>query len=294
MAEVNLTGKSLPERVMAVRDSLSPSERRVAQYMESMPTAELVFANAEKLGRLSRSSDATVVRTAQKLGYAGLPGLKREVGAVLSASQHPAERLSRQLSALGEDIDRLRATVFDDAVEALQLTMGSLSDEALQRAISALAQARDIHAFGYGNSEAGARHLARTAVRMGFRATASDSTGLMLADSLLKIRHGDAVVVFQPGRRLRELDVLFEHVASVGATSILVGGEDLMADVADVVDIGLTVMHGTTRIAAESVPMLATASVLTFGLSLVQEERSLQNRELFTHLRQRITGMPRT
>src|SRR5690606_24530520 len=110
----------------------------------------------------TRTSDATVVRTARKLGYSGLPQLKREVGQALSsATVHPAERLSRRIAALGSDISAMRRRIFSDAIESLELTQNALDDGQVQEAVGALAHASSIFVYGYGGSELGARHLAR-------------------------------------------------------------------------------------------------------------------------------------
>ena len=68
------------ERVGERGDSLAPAERRVAQLLlELGPEATLLSAAAlaEQLG----TSDATVVRTAKSLGYAGLAELRRALAA---------------------------------------------------------------------------------------------------------------------------------------------------------------------------------------------------------------------
>lgn len=280
---------SLADRVSEVLDRLSPSETRVAQYLNAMPTEELIFANAEQLGRLTRTSDATVVRTARKLGYTGLPQLKREAGSGLGeASAHPKERLSRRLSALGSDLGAVREQIFADAVESLELTREAIDDTELQNAVGAMAHADTIFVFGYGGSEHGARHLARTANRMGYDARAVGDTGLMLADSVMRISHGDAVVIFQPGRVLHDIEVILEHATSVGAKTILVSGERLHKQLAKAYDIGLLAIRGSAHLTSEALSSIVVADVLGYGLSALDEERAMQAREQLTHVRQRL------
>ena len=73
-----------------VRDSwpeLTTAERIAAQHMISQPPTSLLFTSAQELGRGSGTSNATVVRTLQRLGYEGLPDLKRDL-----ASATPREK----------------------------------------------------------------------------------------------------------------------------------------------------------------------------------------------------------
>jgi DNA-binding MurR/RpiR family transcriptional regulator len=286
--EVDSSQRSLSERVSRALTSLSPAETRVAQYLKAMPTEDLIFANAEELGRLTRTSDATVVRTARKLGYTGLPQLKREAGNTLGTNADPKDQLSKKLAALGSDLGSMRRQIFADAAESLELSENALDDAELQRAIGALARAETIFAFGYGGSELGARHLARTANRMGYNARAIGDTGLMLADSAISISHGDAVVIFQTGRRLRDIDVLLEHTAAVGATSILVSSEILHEELAGVYDIGLVAIRGSAKVSAEALTPILVADVIGYGLSALDEERAMQAREQLTHVRQQL------
>lgn len=280
---------SLADRVTRQLDKLSPSETRVAQYLKSMPTEELVFANAEELGRRTRTSDATVVRTARKLGYSGLPQLKREAGNGLSsAAVHPKERLSRRLAALGSDLGAMRRQIFADAIESLELSQNAVDDAQLQAAVGALAHADSIFVYGYGGSELGARHLARMANRMGYDARAIVDTGLMLADSIMRISHGDAVVIFQPGRRLRDIDVILEHATSVGARTVLISGERLHDELSDSYDVGLIAIRGSAHLSSEALSSIVVADVLGYGLSALDEDRAMQAREQLTHVRQRL------
>lgn len=281
---------SLAERVTRQLEQLSPSETRVAQYLKAMPAQELIFANAEELGRLTRTSDATVVRTARKLGYSGLPELKREAGVGLASAEHPRERLSQQLTALGSDIGSARDRIFADGIESLELTRSAVDDSQLQAAVGALAHAQTIFAFGYGGSELGARHLARTANRMGYDARAVNDTGLMLADSLMRVSHGDAVVIFQPGRMLHDIEVILEHTASIGARSVLISGERLNRQLRGSYDIGLLAVRGSAQLSSEALTSVVVADVLGYGLSALDERRAMQAREQLTHVRQRLIG----
>lgn len=279
---------TLANRVSAALERLSPSETRVAQYLQAMPTEELIFANAEQLGRLTRTSDATVVRTARKLGYTGLPELKREAGNRLGAGAHPKERLSQRLAALGSDIGSIRAQISADAIESLELTREAVDDAELQAAVGALAHADTIFTFGYGGSELGARHLARMLARMGYDTRAIGDTGLLLADALMQVSHGDAVVLFQPGRVLRDIEVILEHANSVGAKTILVSGERLHDQMAGAYDVGLLAIRGSAQMSAEALSPIVVADVLAYGLSTLDEQRATQAREQLTHLRQRL------
>ncbi|MDO0930936.1 hypothetical protein QQY66_04315 [Streptomyces sp. DG2A-72] len=82
-----------------------------------------------------------------------------------------------------------------------------------------LAESREVLCCGVAACELAARHLARSLGRVGRRARFVGDTGVALADALLALGQGDAVVIFQPGRELSELTVLVERARAVGARS---------------------------------------------------------------------------
>ncbi|NED79610.1 transcriptional regulator, partial [Streptomyces sp. SID11233] len=94
-------------------DQLSASERAVAQYLTGAPPQRLLFASAAQLGTASGTSNATVVRALQRLGYGGLPALKRDLAADFTAAVSPEERLKQRVAHVGKDLGTIWDDVFD-------------------------------------------------------------------------------------------------------------------------------------------------------------------------------------
>jgi DNA-binding MurR/RpiR family transcriptional regulator len=278
----------LLRRIQGVSKDLSPAERRVTQVIAKMPPEQLVFANAEELGRLTGTSDATVVRTARRLGYSGLPELKRAVGESLVPRPTDSEIVTRRLANLPGDVTELVGRIVSDAQESLELTAHAADAGPLQAAFELLARADTVVGFGYGGTELPARHLVRALSRLGFRAWYAGSTGFMLADDLIRIRSGDTVVVFQPGRRLHDLDVLINHAKAAGASVVLVSDTKLADHYRERVDVSLLAMRSQGHLSAEALPSLLIADVLVSGMALLDEGRVTSTRAEFTELRNQI------
>lgn len=170
---------------VAIRDQwndLSTSERAVAQYLVSAPVEQLLFASAQQLGAASSTSNATVVRALQRLGYAGLPALKRELANDFTSAVAPEVRLKRRIAHVGQDLDSIWTDVFDEAQERIDQARRLTGPDSLKRAVAVLAEAREVLAYGVAASEPGARHLALALGRIGRRARAVSETGFALAD----------------------------------------------------------------------------------------------------------------
>lgn len=279
----------------AIRDQweeLSASERAVAQYLVSAPVEQLLFASAQELGAASSTSNATVVRALQRLGYAGLPALKRELANDFTSAVPPEVRLKQRIAHVGRDLDSIWGDVFDEARERIDHCRRLTGPEALRRSVTALAEAHEVFCYGIAASEPGARHLSLALGRIGRRARFVSETGFALADQLLALGQGDAVVIFQPGRRLVELTVMMERARAVGAKVILVTDE-LGEAYADRVEAVLTAPHTPTGITAESLTGLLVADALILALATLDETRAVESSHQLTALREQLLNPKR-
>jgi DNA-binding MurR/RpiR family transcriptional regulator len=263
---------------------LSASERVVAQYLANTPPENLLFASAQELGTASGTSNATVVRALQRLGYAGLPALKRELAADFTSATAPEERLKQRIAHVGHDLEQIKDRVFDEAAERLEQCRRLLETDVLKQAVQTLADAREVLAYGVGASELAARHLVLKLRRAGRRARFVGATGFTMADEMLDLGRGDAVVILQPGRSLREFTVLTERARAVGASVVLVTDEpsSLLAGRADVV---ISAPHTPTGITAESLAGTVVMDTLVLALASLDEHRAVETSHQLTVLR---------
>lgn len=283
-------GAGLARLRAAVRDqweTLSTSERAVAQYVVSAPVESLLFASAQELGTASGTSNATVVRAMQRLGYAGLPALKRELTSDFTSAVPPEVRLRQRIAHVGRDLDDIWGEVFDEAQERIEHARRLTPGESLRDAVGFLAEAPEIHCYGVAASELAARHLALALGRIGRRARYFGDTGFTLADRLLAVRQGDAVVIFQPGRALTELTVLIERARAVGARVVLVTDE-LAELYGPRVDAVLTAPHTPTGITTEALTALVVADALLLALATLDEGRAVETSHQLTALREQL------
>lgn len=276
----------------AVRDSweeLSASERAVAHYLVSAPVEQLLFASAQELGAASGTSNATAVRALKRLGYGGLPALKRELAADFTTAVSPEVRLQQRIHHAGRDLDGVWNDVFDEAQERIEHGRRLTDSETLKRAVAALAEAREVFCYGVAASELAARHLALALGRIGRRARFVGATGFALADPLLSLDRGDVVVLFQPGRELAEIELLVDRARTVGAKVLLV--TDTLAETyADRVEAALTTSPSPTGITTESLGGLLVADALLLALAALDEPRAVETSHQLTALRERILG----
>ncbi|MEV0386219.1 MurR/RpiR family transcriptional regulator [Nonomuraea sp. NPDC050643] len=281
--------EQLRAQVRQLWDELSPAERAVCHYLISASPEQILFASAQELGSATGTSNATVVRTMQRLGFGGLPGLKRALAAEFTSAVAPDVRLKQRISHVGQDLSGIWERVFDEARERVEHCSRLLDPQTFKKAVELLVNAPGVFVYGAGASEPAARHLALKLNRRGHRARAVSATGFSLADDLLSLAHGEVLVIFQPARRLKEITVLIDRAHAVGAGIVLISDE-LVGPLADRVDAVLAAPHTPTGITAEPLTGIIVADALLLALDSLDESRSVEHSHQLSALREQLIG----
>src|SRR5437762_6503874 len=96
-----MSRRAFDERFKAGLGDLSPAEAQVARFFREN-REEVLVASAAALASRIGTSDATVVRAAKALGYAGLDELRRDLADELRQNLTPASRVARTLGEVGD------------------------------------------------------------------------------------------------------------------------------------------------------------------------------------------------
>ena len=150
------------------------------------------------------TSDATVIRAIQALGFAGLRDLKRTLEQWLGPALSSSEKMSTTVSNLTSDVN----TAIDFVLEGHLYTCNVLPEpenrHALAQAVALLVQARQVAIFGIGASGILADYTARLFNRIGLPATALNRTGIGLAEQLIALQRGDVLIMMAQKSAHRE------------------------------------------------------------------------------------------
>lgn len=247
--------------------SLGPAGRRIVAYIDHN-RAKALASSALEIAASTHTSDATVVRTVQSLGYAGLGPFKLALAGALERATTPADDMRRTLAEIGasaaEAIDLVLAA-HEEAIAVLRATQAKAQ---IAAAVGTLHAAERIVVFGIGPSSALAAYAAMMLGRGGRRALTLDQTGIRLADQLLDLRPGDALLIVAYSRISREVATLVDEARRLGLPVVMmtdVIGTKLarLADVAVAIPRGRTeriALHGGTFVALEAL-LLGLASL---------------------------------
>jgi DNA-binding MurR/RpiR family transcriptional regulator len=259
-------GKLLGSVLRSANEQLGTTGRRVAKFIDE--NRQVVLASsAAALGARIGTSDATVLRTVQTLGFASLADLKIAIlksGLVSTPADHMRRTLVDLEKATGQALDG----ILHAHAEGLDVLKSKKCRAQIAAAVRVLDGANRIAVFGIGPSAALATYVSTLLVRNGRSSRTIGATGSMLADQLLDLAKGDVLLILAYGRLYREVKAVFAEAKAVGLPSVLVTEADdtPLAKLADVcVAIprgrpGQVALHGTTLVGLEGLVLSLAAA----------------------------------
>lgn len=277
----------LRDRIARSWEDLSKAERSVCHVLTTSSAEQLLYASAAELGAQSKTSNATVVRTLQSLGYSGLSKLKQEVAAPFTSRVPPDVRLQQRIEHLGQSLDHIQAEIWSEAQSLMELGKTANSDAAFSHAVHLLIHANTVYCYGLGASGIAADHLALRLRRTGITTRRLTTDGFRLADEVMDIGTRDSLVLFAPGRITRDIEALLDQAQLVGARVILITDE-LQDTLAPRVATVLTAPHTPTGLTSESLAGILIGDILTQGISAVGPDTALRSSQVLNDLRARL------
>lgn len=266
-------------------DALAPAERRVAEFLATGGAEALVLSAAAIAERLD-TSDATVVRTAQALGYSGLGELRRALAA-RGPEPLPAQRLQRTLA--DTPTDQLLAASVANHVAGIDSLVQRVTPERFRDAVDVLAAGTRVVWRGIGPSACLAEYGALLCRRVGRSSVAWTQSGTSFADELLDLETGDVVAVLAYGRLQPHVHVLLDHAGRLGTDVLLISDQSPRA-VADQVALVLECGRGVPGLFASHTTTLVLIEALVLGLAATRSDAAAASLDSLNDLRASLAG----
>ncbi len=182
------------ERLRARAGQLSPRLLAVANYINDNREAVLE-RTAMEIAAAAGTSDATVVRAVQALGFSGLRELKQTVERWFGPTVTSSEKMRSTVSALATDVNASIDFVLEGHRRACDALSTPRNRSAVAQAVALLGEAGQVGLFGIGASGILAEYSARLFSRIGLPAYVMNRTGFSLAEQLLRMQRGDVLIV---------------------------------------------------------------------------------------------------
>lgn len=272
LAEAILPRSGCLALIRRMFNSLRPAEKKVASYILDNG-GQVVYQSITELASATGTSDATIIRFANALGFSGYQELKIAL----------ARELVSPDRNIHEDIDprdSLQVAVnkaFQANVQAVSDTLNVLDIESLQRAIDAVVGANHVYLYGVGTSALSAQDAYYKLLRVGIHANFY-ADAHMQAISTAMIGEDDVVIGFSHSGSTRDVVDVLSLARERGACIVCVTNR-VRSPMAKLADIVLRTASEETPFGSGGVPsMIAQLSVvdaLFVGVSLAMYDRAI-------------------
>ncbi|WP_435945495.1 MurR/RpiR family transcriptional regulator [Dryocola sp. BD586] len=256
------------ERLRSRAPQLSAGLQTVLHYINENRSAVLE-STALEIASATNTSDATVVRAVQALGFAGLRDLKKTLELWFEPVMTSTDKMSITLTEFTGDVDSSINFVLEGHKRACEVLSSPANRVALSQAVSLLLDARQVAIFGINASGILAEYTARLFNRIGLPCAPLNRSGVGLAEQLLTLQRGDVLVMMAQKSAHREGMTTLREAKRLGMPVILLTNalDSRFAQEADVViqvprggENGKVPLHGTVLICLEMLVLSVASS----------------------------------
>lgn len=280
------------ERLQRRADRLTPTMATVAAFIDGNRHAVLGLS-ALGIGSATGTSDATVIRTIQALGFSGLRELKDTLDAWLGETDSPVEKMAQTSAALGPGsvaggaADRAIDLVLENQAATMAALAAPENRAAMAAAVRLIAGAKALGLFGIGASGMIADYAARLFSRSGLPARAYNATGIALAEQLLDLAPGHVLVMLLHGRPHREALASLAEAKALGVPVVMLLGR---ADtpLIEAADVALVLPRARADRVALHAPALVALEALHLAVSAELGARPVETLDRLVRLRSEI------
>ncbi|WP_425112194.1 MurR/RpiR family transcriptional regulator [Bradyrhizobium sp.] len=270
-------------------EQLGAAGRRVAKFIDENRQTVLA-SSAAALGGYIGTSDATVLRTIQAMGFAGLADLKQAILKSGDQTSTPADQMLRTLADLEQSTGRAMASVLKAHDEGLAVLKSEKCRAQIAAAIHCLDAAKRVVVFAIGPSAALAGYVATSLRRCGRACQTLNATGSMLADQLLDLRRGDVLLILAYGRLYREVRAVFAEAKELGLPTVLVT-EAEGTPLAKLADIAVAIPRGRPEQVALHGATFVGLEAMVLSLAAAKPDAAVASLDKLNRLR-RVTEIP--
>ena len=203
-------------RIQGTYNALRTAEQRVADFILKH-AEELIYLTVTELAERTQTSESTVVRLCQKIGYKGYQEFKIMLARDLVG---PTETVYEQIEPT-DTLEALKTKVFQANAQALKDTIEVLSDEELKRAVEAISRARRVEIYGIGGSAPLALDAYHKFMKLGIGTVWLNDSDLMAMSSSV-LESGDVALGISHTGASRDVCDAMENAQNAGATTICI------------------------------------------------------------------------
>src|SRR6056297_141312 len=159
-------------------DSFSKQHKKIADYIVAHYD-EFIFSSISDLSKAIGSSEATIVRFAQRLDYSGFTEFKNDLVSYYSKYLTPAERIKRSIND-EEELSFSYKSITERELTFIEESIYSVDERVFQKIVELISTCNTVHVYGNGPNRALADHMCFRLNRFKVKTQIISSSGIRL------------------------------------------------------------------------------------------------------------------
>ncbi|MAL41371.1 MAG: MurR/RpiR family transcriptional regulator [Thalassospira sp.] len=258
----------------------------VAEYIRDNLSATL-SQSALEIAHITDTSDATVIRTVQAVGFTGLRDLKETIEGFFIATNSPTAKMASTTSDVANDADTAIDFMVEDQLNAMRELGQPHNRAGMRKAVELLSGANRIGVSGIGASGIIASYAARLFSRSGYPAYELNRTGISLAEQLIEVGSGDVIVMLGHGRLHREASATVAEAERLSVPLIGIVTSD-KSPLIKIAEAAIVLPRSKSDQVALHAPMMCCLETMMIGLAAANPAKPLATLERIVEIRNRI------
>lgn len=213
---------SILKKITAQLEDMAPADRQIGQFILDNPDQMLRLSSAALATETGRSQ-SSVVKFSQKLGFAGYQELKLAVSEAKAQEWHAPPGMIHGTIEHGDSYLTILQKLIGSKMLSMQQTLSVNSEPEIERALTALNQARRIHMAGVGASSLVARDFSYKLMKLGRNVLHDSDSHVQMANVSTLTRDDVLFALSYSGASIETLRIA-ELARDRGATVIAVTG----------------------------------------------------------------------
>jgi DNA-binding MurR/RpiR family transcriptional regulator len=225
---------SILKSLSAQLDSLTTADRQIAEFIIEHPEQMLTMSSAA-LAEASGRSQSSVVKFSQKLGYGGYQQLKLAVNKAKALEWHAPGGVIHGTIDGSDSYMTILQKLIGSKLLSMRETSAANSEQTIDAALDALANARKVQLAGVGASALVARDFSYKLLKLG-RSVLMDSDSHIQIANASALNEQDVLLALSHSGRSLEIVRIAEVARQRGAKVISVTGmqPNPLFDIADI------------------------------------------------------------
>ena len=273
----------LRRKVQQALPSLNRNQRSLIQDILTH-YEEFIFLTVEEAARGLGVHKSTLVRLAQKLGYAGYPEFRAALQELYKQEVSPGRKLGRALAEVADDEVFLR--LVETEIAYLRESTNTIRPEDIRRAAELISGAERVFACGRGPQASLIELLAFRLRRMHLDVIPVPEEGRAILEKLQLLTERDVLVLYSflyiPQDYLNALEL----ARDVGAPVILIT-DTVVREMVKGVEVVLAARRGPASIYHTNIVPLAIQTALVLQVAKLRSPEVLRHLERLQELRRR-------